>query len=94
LNKATYMLPNGIPVFRGFTDCQENHPLPARYMAEQIRRQVGAQRPSFINVFVWNWGYRLQTLKKVLDLLPSDFVAVTPEQLAQLYLQFRAEVEP
>jgi len=85
LDRATYMLPNGIPVFRGFTDWEENHPDLARYMADQIRRQVGGQRPAFINVFVWNWGYRLQTLKRVLDLLPSDFVAVTPEQLAQLY---------
>ena len=91
LNKATYMLPNGIPVFRGFTDWQEKHPNPARYMADQIRHQVGEQRPAFINVFVWNWGYRLQTLEQTLDLLPLDFVAVTPDQLAQLYRQFRAE---
>ena len=85
LSKATYMLPNGVPVFRGFTDWQEKSADPAKYMADQIKRQVGNQRPAFINVFVWNWGYRLETLKRVLDLLPEDFVPVTPRQLAQLY---------
>ena len=90
LDRATYMLPNGIPVFRGFTDWREGHPDLARYMADQIRHQIGQRRPAFINVFVWNWGYRLETLKRVLDLLPEDFIAVTPQQLAQLFQQSTA----
>jgi len=87
LSRSTYMLPNGTPVFRGFTNWQEGNPDPARYMADQIQRQVGDQRPAFINVFVWNWGYRMETLKQVLDLLPRDYVPVTPAQLSRLYQQ-------
>lgn len=92
LGKSTYMLPNDIPVFRGFTDWQEKHPDLAQYMADQIQSQVGDQRPAFINAFIWNWGYRLDTLKRVLDLLPEDYVPVTPAQLARLYKQSHQKI--
>ena len=38
-----------------------------------------------MNAFIWNWGSSLADLKKTLELLGPEFVAVTPSQLDALY---------
>ena len=53
-------------------------------MAADIRSRIGNSRPAFANVFVWNWGAKMGDLKKLLDLLGPEYVAVTPSQLAAL----------
>lgn len=78
----TYTLPTGQPAFRAIM----YGPGP-QSLADQIRSRVGAQRPAFINAFVWNWGSSLSDLKKMLDILGPDYVPVTPSQLNALYEQ-------
>ena len=77
----TYSLPGDQIVFRAITGAD---PGPER-LAKQIRDRVGSTRPAFINVFIWNWGSKLSDLKRLLELLGPDYVAVTPSQLNALY---------
>ena len=85
-NELTYSLPDGQAIFRAATngDGPEN-------LAGQIRRRAGASRPSFINAFIWNWGSSLGDLKKTLELLGPEYVAVTPSQLNTLYREANAK---
>ena len=78
----TYTLPTGQPVFRAITYDGS----PAK-MASDIRARIGTQHPSFVNVFIWNWGSKMKDLKQMLDILGPDYVAVTPSQLKALYEQ-------
>ena len=76
----TYALPGGQPVFRAASFGPE-----ARDLADQVRTRVGKSRPAFMNVFVSFWGADMSKLKKALDLLGPEYVAVTPSQLNTLY---------
>ena len=80
----TYDLPTGQSVFRAVTSGSgpEN-------LAKQIRERTSATRPAFVNAFIWNWESSLSALKKTLELLGSDYVAVTPSQINTLYRQSR-----
>lgn len=79
-NGLTYSLPTGQAVFRAVTNGSgpEN-------LASQIRKRAGAARPAFVNAFIWNWGSSLGDLKKTMELLGPDYVAVLPSQLNTLY---------
>ena len=79
-SQFTYSLPTGQAVFRAMMSDRG----PQR-LADQIRTRVGATRPAFANAFVWNWGSKLSDLKKMLEILGPDYVAVTPSQLYALY---------
>jgi hypothetical protein len=35
----------------------------------------------------WNWGSKLSDLKRIMELLGPEYVAVTPSQLHTLYQQ-------
>jgi diadenosine tetraphosphatase ApaH/serine/threonine PP2A family protein phosphatase len=78
--ELTYTLPTGQTVYRAATNGSgpEN-------LAQQIRRRAGKNRPAFLNAFIWNWGSTLSDLKKTLEILGPEFVAVTPSQLDALY---------
>nr|CAA9227825.1 hypothetical protein AVDCRST_MAG63-822 [uncultured Armatimonadetes bacterium] len=76
----TYDLPTGQSVFRAVTSGSG-----PQNLADQIRTRAGAGRPAFVNAFIWNWGSNLGDLKKTLELLGPDYVAVTPSQLNELY---------
>ncbi|KPJ63083.1 hypothetical protein AMK68_04160, partial [candidate division KD3-62 bacterium DG_56] len=69
-----------VPVFHAMTTWGRG----VEGMVEEIRGAVGDRRPAFVNVFVWNWGFRLADLQRVLEELGDDYVAVTPSQLAEL----------
>ncbi len=84
--ELTYTLPTGQPVFRAIS--YDGSP---EKMANDIRTRIGNSRPAFTNVFIWNWGSKMKDLKKMLDLLGPDYVAVTPSQLAALYQQSQAK---
>ena len=76
----TYRLPTGQSVFRAVTNGSgpEN-------LANQIRKRAGTARPAFVNAFIWNWGSSLGDLKKTMELLGPDYIAVLPSQLDALY---------
>ncbi len=79
--QLTYRLPGDQIVFRAVTGADGG----AEKLAEQIRQRVGTARPAFLNVFIWNWGSKLSDLKRIQELLGSDYTAVTPSQLNALY---------
>lgn len=83
----TYELPGDQTVFRAITGADAG---PEK-LANQIRQRVGATRPAFVNVFIWNWGSKLSDLKRILELLGPQYVAVTPSQLHALYRQAHPE---
>lgn len=76
----TYTLATGQPTFRAITNGKG-----PQNLAEQIRSYTAKNRPAFVNAFIWNWGSSLSDLKKTLDLLGPEYVAVTPSQLNTLY---------
>ena len=81
----TYALPTGQPVFRAITSGSgpEN-------LAAQIRKRAGTVRPAFVNAFIWNWGSTLSDLKKTMELLGPDYIAVLPSHLNALYRATKA----
>jgi hypothetical protein len=78
--ELTYTLPTGQPSFRAATSGSG-----PQHLADQIRERAKTTRPAFLNVFIWNWGSNLSDLKKVLEILGPEYVAVTPSQLNALY---------
>ncbi len=80
--QLTYTLPSGQSVFRAAS--YDGSP---EKMAADIRAHAGTARPAFVNAFIWNWGAKMPDLKKTLDALGPEFVAVTPSQLDALYRQ-------
>ena len=80
--EATYSLPTGQSVFRAVA-----YDGGGEKLAQSVRDRVGDVRPAFVNAFIQNWGARPSDLKKMLDTLGPDYVAVTPSQLDGLYRQ-------
>ena len=76
----TYTLPTGQAVFRA-----ASYGPKAIDLAKEIRAHVGTARPAFLNAFVVNWGSSMAELKRALELLGPDYIAVTPSQLNALY---------
>lgn len=82
-HQFTYNLPDtNQAVFRAVTGGRG-----PQNLADQIRQRVGANRPAFVNAFIWNWGSTLADLKRVQEILGPDYVVVTPSQLYALYRQ-------
>ena len=80
--EATYSLSTGQSVFRAVA-----YDGGGEKLAQSVRDRVGDVRPAFVNAFIQNWGARPSDLKKMLDSLGPEFVAVTPSQLDGLYRQ-------
>ena len=87
ITNLTYTLPDGMPVFRSVTSW--------RYGKEgfprEIREQVGARRPAFVNGFVHCWTFKMEDLARIHEQRDADMVFVTPAQLAALYRQEKQE---
>ncbi|MBU2808866.1 hypothetical protein HF285_11505 [Acidithiobacillus ferrooxidans F221] len=83
--RITYQLPSGQVIFRAGTYRTRNKTEEIPYLVQQIRAHVGATRPAFINVFIWNWGMGMHRLYLLLKALGPDYVDVTPSQLNTLY---------
>jgi hypothetical protein len=79
----TYALPGGMPVFRAMTTWRN---FGTGFMGE-IREQVGAKRPAFVNGFVHCWTFPMKGVEEIVRNAGPDVVFVTPTQLATLYKQ-------
>ena len=81
--KSHYTVAGGTPVFHALTHW--------RYgkdgLLRDIREQVGRQRPAFVNAFLHNWTFDMDSLQKAVRNRDRDMVFVTPAQLAALYRQ-------
>ena len=85
ITNLTYSLPDGMPVFRAVTSWRHGKDgfLP------EVREQVGATRPAFVNGFVHCWTFGMDDLARIYEQRDADMVFVTPTQLAALYQQAR-----
>ena len=72
-----------MPVFRAVTSWRYGK---AGFLRE-VREQVGAQRPAFVNGFVHCWTFTMDDLAQLYAQRDADMVFVTPAQLAALYRQ-------
>lgn len=79
--------PEGMPVFRAMTTWRN---FGTGFLGE-IREQVGANRPAFVNGFVHCWTFHEKDVQKIVEDAGSDIVFVTPTQLATLYKQARTK---
>lgn len=84
IDKLTYPLDNK-PVFRSVTSWRKG---TAADFLQEIRDQVGRNRPAFVNGFIHCWTYpTFDSVAAIYDSRDSDMVFVTPSQLAELYIQ-------
>ena len=86
----TYELPGGLPVFRAVTTWRN---FGTGFMGE-IREQVGATRPAFVNGFVHCWTFKAKELDEIVKNAGPDVVFVTPTQLATLYREAHGKPTP
>ena len=82
-DQLTYALPGGMPVFRASTTWRNGS---SGFLTE-IREQVGATRPAFINAFVHCWTFGPDEVARIVSQADPDMVFVTPSQLATLFRQ-------
>ena len=81
IDNLTYTLPGGMPVFHAATTWRNYDGGP---MAE-VREQVGAKRPAFVNGFIHCWTFNPDDIARIVANADKDIVFVTPSQLAALY---------
>ncbi len=86
---ATYPTARNVPVFHGVTGWREEDTREERVarMVAEVRSITSQERPAFLHLFVWNWGFDLPMLRDVLRGLGDEYVAVRPDHLAALYRQ-------
>ncbi|MGC8666824.1 MAG: GxGYxYP domain-containing protein [Chthonomonadales bacterium] len=85
IENLTYALPDGMPVFRAVTSWRYGK---GGFLRE-VREQVGAKRPAFVNGFVHCWTFNMDDLAAIYRQRDPDMVFVTPTQLARLYREAR-----
>lgn len=90
---ATYISERGVPVFRAATSWNPNATRRQQVleMVTQIREMAGQNRPAFLHVFICNWFWDIPAIKEVLERLGEGFIAVGPDELAELYTRYMAE---
>ncbi len=81
--QSVYTVAGGTPVFHALTHW--------RYgkdgLLRDVREQVGRQRPAFVNAFLHNWTFDMDSLHRAVRNRDRDMAFVTPAQLAALYRQ-------
>jgi hypothetical protein len=83
IDKLTYSLPDGMPVFHAVTSWRYgNHGF-----LREVHEQVGSRRPAFVNGFVHCWTFGPDDLARIYEQRETNMVFVTPTQLAALYRQ-------
>ncbi|MBV8772583.1 MAG: hypothetical protein JO166_09690 [Deltaproteobacteria bacterium] len=86
---------DGKPVFRAVNGLSVGDltftPSGRRRMEEmaisEVRRNTPSQRPAFLHVFVANWLTHMEMAANIAKGLGSEYVAVRPDQLVDLYWQ-------
>lgn len=86
-SEVAYLTSRQVAVFHAITGWREEDSREERInrMVNEIRAMTPSTRPAFLHVFVWNWGFDLETLYEVAKRLGNDYVPVRPDHLAQLY---------
>ncbi len=86
----------GVPVFRsvnagpGSLTFTPSARRDAEYfMINEIKRWTPRQRPAFLHVFLANWLTHLEMAENIARGLGQEYVAVRPDQLVQLYRQYK-----
>ncbi|MCY3017741.1 MAG: GxGYxYP family putative glycoside hydrolase [Planctomycetota bacterium] len=86
IEKLTYSIAGGMPVFRAATSWRYGKDGFLR----EVREQVGAKRPAFVNGFVHCWTFKPEDVAGIYERRNPDMIFVTPSQLADLYRQAAA----
>jgi len=83
IDKLTYSLPNGTPIFHVVASWDHG---PDAFL-RGVHEQVGSQRPAFVNGFVGTFKCTPDAVDQVVERRAPDMVFVTPAQLTTLYHQ-------
>jgi hypothetical protein len=83
IDKFTFSLPGGMPIFYNVTTWDHG---PDEFLRE-VREQVGSNRPAFVNGFVGGFSSPSLIYDHIYEKRDSDMIFVTPAQLATLYRQ-------
>ncbi len=80
---ANYIL-NDVAVFHCINE--KRNP---RELVDEVIAEIGDRRPAFSNVFLHNWAVQFEDIKEIAESFPDDYVIVRPEELGDLYKQYR-----
>ncbi|WP_459557332.1 GxGYxYP domain-containing protein [Lacunimicrobium album] len=75
-------LTDGIPTFHFLNDA-----VPEKQTEEQVTRMLRRRDPKFGIVFIQNWEFDMEKMKKLMDGIEGEVEWVLPEELADVYLQ-------
>jgi hypothetical protein len=78
-DEANYFV-DGVPVLHA----QTGWPPEDEVFCDEIRKATD-KRPAFFNVFLHNWTFPMERIKRIQEMLGEEYVFVTPSQLAALY---------
>ena len=84
-DESVYTGGGGMPVFHALTHWHYGKD----GLLRDIREQVGAHRPAFVNDYLHNWTIDMASLQRACEGRDPDMVFVTPAHLAALYRQAR-----
>jgi len=89
---ATFPTARNVAVFRAANGWRKDAPRQEQIagVVKQLREITPRERPAFLHLFVWNWGFDLAMLQHVLRELGPDYVAVRPDHMATIYRAFTA----
>jgi hypothetical protein len=83
IEKLTYSLSGGMPIFHNVTTWDHG----ADGFLREVREQVGSNRPAFVNGFVGGFSSPSLINDQIYENRDADMIFVTPAQLAALYGQ-------
>ena len=88
-NSLTFFTENNIPVIRcsTFSPDGDRADNPTQKWIEKIKTFETTVKPGFMHIAVINWYDSPESIKKVIDELGNDYVAVTAEELFDLVKQ-------
>ncbi|MHB1000665.1 MAG: GxGYxYP domain-containing protein [Armatimonadota bacterium] len=87
--EAVHSTARNIPVFHAVTswDPKGNGEKQIENVLAQVKDITPESRPAFLHIFICNWFWDMPTMKKLLDRLGPDYIAVSPAHLAELCKQ-------
>jgi len=92
--KAVFLLPSGVPVFRSLTtfDPEGGERKSFALLLEETRKFTPETRPAFMHIFVQCYPMSPSLIKRLWDGLGKEYVPLRPDHLAELFK--RAHSQP
>jgi hypothetical protein len=91
--KAVFLLPSGVPVFRSLTtfDPEGGERKSFALLLEETRKFTPETRPAFMHIFVQCYPMSPSLIKRLWDGLGKEYVPLRPDHLAELFKRVHSQ---